>query len=149
MEKNIGIHLELTILPALRDVYDVIQSDLHRKYDLIRMDVAWLDELAEKVYKPLDDIPFSWDELLSHAVPELRDNYSMVHGVRRCVPYDPSTQLLFYRKDLFTDPVYIAKSSLFQQVLQNITEPPLFLLAVSTLHHRFNMVPPSPLEMLQ
>lgn len=124
LEKNTGIHLELTILPALRDVYDVIQSDLHRKYDLIRMDVAWLDELAEKVYKPLDGIPFSWDELLSHAVPELRDNYSMVHGVRRCVPYDPSTQLLFYRKDLFTDPVYMRMY--FETYREKLTVPTSF-----------------------
>ena len=57
LEKSTGIRLELTVLPALRDVYDVIQSDLYGQYDLIRTDVAWQDELAEKVYRPLEEIP--------------------------------------------------------------------------------------------
>lgn len=124
LEKSAGIHLELTVLPALRDVYDVIQSDLYGQYDLIRMDVAWLDELAEKVYRPLEEIPFQWDGLLSQTVPELRDNYSTVHGVRRCVPYDPSTQLLFYRRDLFSDPTY--KRMYFETFREELLPPRTF-----------------------
>lgn len=124
LEKSAGIHLELTVLPALRDVYDVIQSDLHRQYDLIRMDVAWLDELAEAVYRPLEEMPFQWDKLLAQTVPELRDNYSSVHGARYCVPYDPSTQLLFYRKDLFTDPTY--KRMYFEACREELSAPKTF-----------------------
>ncbi|MCI9577315.1 MAG: extracellular solute-binding protein [Oscillibacter sp.] len=124
LEKSTGIRLELTVLPALRDVYDVIQSDLYGQYDLIRMDVAWQDELAEKVYRPLEEIPFPWDELLSQTVPELRDNYSSVHGVRCCVPYDPSTQLLFYRRDLFADPTY--KRMYFETFREELAPPETF-----------------------
>lgn len=124
LEKSTGIRLELTVLPALRDVYDVIQSDLYGQYDLIRMDVAWQDELAEKVYRPLEEIPFPWDELLSQTVPELRDNYSTAHGVRCCVPYDPSTQLLFYRRDLFADPTY--KRMYFETFREELAPPETF-----------------------
>ena len=31
---------------------------------------AWLDELADKVYRPLEEIPFQWDELLFQIVPQ-------------------------------------------------------------------------------
>lgn len=124
LEKSTGIRLELTVLPALRDVYDVIQSDLYGQYDLIRTDVAWQDELAEKVYRPLEEIPFPWDELLSQTVPELRDNYSTAHGVRCCVPYDPSTQLLFYRRDLFADPTY--KRMYFETFREELAPPETF-----------------------
>jgi multiple sugar transport system substrate-binding protein len=124
LEKSTGIRLELTVLPALRDVYDVIQSDLYEQYDLIRMDVAWLDELADKVYRPLEEIPFQWDELLCQIVPELRDNYSAAHGVRCCVPYDPSTQLLFYRRDLFADPTY--KRMYFERFREELVPPKTF-----------------------
>lgn len=106
LEKSTGIRLELTVLPSLRDVYDVIQTPAREQYDLIRMDVAWMDELAEKLFVPLESIPFNWDGLLSQAIPELGDNYTVSKGVRYCIPYDPSTQLMFYRRDLFTDPTY-------------------------------------------
>ncbi len=106
LEKSTGIHLELTVLPSLRDVYDALQTPARSRYDLIRMDVAWMDELAERLFRPLDQISFDWDALLSQAIPELGENYTASRGVRYCVPYDPSTQLMFYRRDLFTDPTY-------------------------------------------
>lgn len=106
LEKSTGIHLKLTVMPALRNVYDVIQTPARSRYDLIRMDVAWADELAQRVFRPLSEIPFDWDTLLAQTVPELKDNYTSAGGVRSCVPYDPSTQLMFYRRDLFEDPTY-------------------------------------------
>ena len=101
LEKSTGIHLELTVLPSLRDVYEVIQSSGSGRYDLIRMDVAWMDELAEKLFRPLRQIPFDWDGLLAQTLPEFGDSYTTAGGTRFCVPYDPSTQLMFYRRDLF------------------------------------------------
>lgn len=70
LEKSTGIHLELTVLPSLRDVYEVIQSSGSGRYDLIRMDVAWMDELAKKLFRPLRQIPFDWDRLLAQTLPE-------------------------------------------------------------------------------
>ena len=84
----------------------MIQSSGSGRYDLIRMDVAWMDELAEKLFRPLRQIPFDWDGLLAQTLPEFGDSYTSVHGERICVPYDPSTQLMFYRRDLFRDPTY-------------------------------------------
>ncbi|MBQ9330354.1 MAG: extracellular solute-binding protein [Oscillibacter sp.] len=124
LEKSTGIQLELTVLPSLRDVYDVIQTPAVEQYDLIRMDVAWLDELAERVYRPLDQIPYDWDALLAKVVPELGENYSVSRGVRCCIPYDPSTQLLFYRRDLFDDPTY--KRMYFEQYRQHLRVPASF-----------------------
>lgn len=124
LEKSTGIHLELTVLPSLRDVYDVIQTSGSGQYDLIRMDVAWMDELAEQLFRQLDQIPFDWDGLLSRAVPELGPRYTSVHGARYCLPYDPSTQLLFYRKDLFDDPTY--KRMFFETYRRELEVPRSF-----------------------
>ena len=124
LEKSTGIRLEMTVLPSLRDVYDVIQSPARSRYDLIRMDVAWLDELGESIYRPLAEIPFDWDALLSRTVPELGQNFIAAHGVRCCVPYDPSIQLLFYRRDLFDDPTY--KRMYFEAFRENLTVPQTF-----------------------
>lgn len=124
LEKSTGIHLELTVLPSLRDVYDVIQTAGSGQYDLIRMDVAWMDELAERLFRPLEQIPFDWEGLLSRTVPELGARYISVHGTRYCVPYDPSTQLLFYRKDLFEDPTY--KRMFFEHCRRELEVPRSF-----------------------
>lgn len=124
LEKSTGIHLELTVLPSLRDVYDVIQTSDADRYDLIRMDVAWMDELAEQLFRPLSELPFDCDGLLSRAVPELGSQYTSVHGTRYCLPYDPSTQLLFYRKDLFHDPTY--KRMFFETYRRELEVPRSF-----------------------
>lgn len=124
LERSTGIVLDMTVLPSLRDVYDVIQTPARNQYDLIRMDVAWLDELAHQVFQPLSQIPFDWDGLLSQVIPELRENYSSSRGIRYCVPYDPSTQLMFYRKDLFSDPTY--KRMYFEAYRDELTVPRTF-----------------------
>ena len=124
LEKTAGIHLELTVLPSLRDVYRVVQSPARSQYDLIRMDVAWLDELGEEVYRPLAQIPFDWDGLLAKAIPELGQHFTTAHGNRCCVPYDPSIQLLFYRRDLFTDPTY--KRMYYEDFREELAVPKTF-----------------------
>lgn len=125
LEKSTGIHLEMTVLPSLRDVYDVIQTPARSRYDMIRMDVAWMDELAEQLFRPLDQISFDWDSLLSQTIPELGDNYTSSRGVRYCVPYDPSTQLMFYRKDIFSDPTY--KRMFFETYRKDLEVPKSFV----------------------
>lgn len=124
LEKSTGIHLEMTVLPSLRDVYDVVQTPARSRYDMIRIDVAWMDELAERIFCPLDQLPFDWDGLLAQTIPELGENYTLSRGVRYCVPYDPSTQLMFYRRDLFTDPTY--KRMYYEMVRKELDVPKTF-----------------------
>lgn len=124
LEKSTNIHLELTVLPSLQDVYKVLQSSSKSRYDLIRMDVAWSDELAKETFKPLDEINFNWDYLLSNIIPELGENYTSINGRRYAIPYDPSIQLLFYRKDLFLDPTY--KRMYFESFKENLDVPSSF-----------------------
>lgn len=105
LETGTGIRLHLSVM-NLNDIYEV----LNRKegpvpYDLIRMDMAWMDELAPQVYLPLGSVDFDWDSLIREFRPEFTKDYITVRGERYCLPYDPSTQILFYRKDLFENPI--------------------------------------------
>jgi len=124
LEKSTGIRLEMTVLPSIRDVYDMIQSNSLNQYDLIRMDVAWMEEFAKQIFIPLSSVQFDWDALFSTIVPQLLNEYSQVDGERYCLPYDPSTQLLFYRKDLFTDPTY--KRMFYESNRRELTVPQTF-----------------------
>jgi multiple sugar transport system substrate-binding protein len=124
LEKTTGIHLELTVLPSLRDVYQLLQTTKRSRFDLIRMDVAWMDELAAKLFKPLNQIEGNWNHLLSQTIPELGQHYTSSDNTLYCLPYDPSTQLLFYRQDLFTDPTI--KRQYFEYCRQELTVPKTF-----------------------
>ena len=124
LERTMGIRLQLTVM-SLDDIYSVLQhADGQVPYDLIRMDMAWLDEWAASVYQPLDEIPFDWDSLISRFRTEFIADYTATNGVRCCLPYDPSTQLLFYRKDLFENP--ILRRMYFEANRQELRVPTTF-----------------------
>lgn len=102
-KKKTGIHVELTVL-GLEELYDVVTSMAHQeKYDLIRMDMAWISELAPKLYAPFSTLKLDFDSILHSILPDFLNDYTSVNHIRCCLPYDPSTQIMFYRKDLFED----------------------------------------------
>lgn len=106
LERSAGIRLRQTVM-SLNDIYELLQrSEESSRYDLIRMDMAWLDELGPRIYFPLDQLAFDWDALFRRFHPIFGEHYSRVCDERLCLPYDPSTQILFYRKDIFENPIY-------------------------------------------
>ncbi len=107
LKKQTGIQLNITACASLKEEYEILKTEKRSEYDLVRMDVAWMDEMVASIYKPLDEIEHNWDALLSKVIDQLKPNYSCSNGIRYSIPFDPSTQLLFYRKDLFTDPIYM------------------------------------------
>ena len=124
LERTINIKLHLSVM-SLDEIYEMLKdSDGHTPYDLIRMDMAWMDELAEMVYQPLENIKFDWNDLISRFRPEFVEDYTSTRGVRYCLPYDPSTQLLFYRKDLFEDS--FLKRMYFEACKQELHVPRTF-----------------------
>ena len=96
-----GIRPRLTILP-FDELYDTISTaGSSGFYDLIRMDTAWTSHLAEQVYQPLDfpGLPL----LKAQLIPEIDESYFQDSGIMYTLPFDPSIQMLYYRKDLFED----------------------------------------------
>lgn len=70
-------------------------------YDIFRIDVTWLSWFAERLLLPLEEIDPDIKEVFSEYLPTLEDKYSYVRGKIYALPVSPSSQLLFYRKDLF------------------------------------------------
>ncbi len=102
--KQTGLEVNLTVV-ALDAIYDLACAMSEAsKFDLIRMDMAWISELAPSVYRPLDEMPFPWEQLINKMLPVFQQDYTSVSQTRFCLPYDPSTQIFFYRKDLLNDP---------------------------------------------
>ncbi len=100
-EKRTGIRPRLTILP-FDELYDTISTAGGSGfYDLIRMDTAWMSHLAERVYQPLDCAGLP--QLKGRLIPEIDESYFQAAGTVYTLPFDPSIQMLYYRKDLFED----------------------------------------------
>ena len=72
-------------------------------YDLIRLDMAWMSELGEKLFAPLPEKEGWLQDIKGNFSPNLCDDYYQVNGKCLALPFDPSVQILYYRKDLFED----------------------------------------------
>lgn len=122
--RKTGIDINITVM-GLNELYDKIQdANSAAQYDLIRMDMAWISELAPKVYAPLDTITYDWNRLFNKVLPVFLEDYTSLKKQRCCLPYDPSTQILFYRKDLFHDPT--VKRMFYEYCREELTVPETF-----------------------
>ena len=72
-------------------------------FDVIRLDVSWMSWFAEKILAPLNQIAPGIENGFSDFLPGLLERFCYVNGVPYAMPCTPSTQMLFYRKDLFSD----------------------------------------------
>ncbi len=103
LKDKTGISLKITSL-TYDDLYEHINMLNHNfYYDIIRMDIAWLDKLASKVYMPLSNIDIYKNNLPKNLINHKLDNYSNINDTLYSLPFDPSVQILLYRKDLFED----------------------------------------------
>ncbi len=103
--RQTGIKVNLAIHPY-DEVYQILsQLHLHPYYDLLRIDMACFPWFAERILQPLDKIGHGLTDLLNNFSLPTQQKFSLVNNVAYAMPFDASAQLLFYRKDLFEDPI--------------------------------------------
>lgn len=105
--KCTGITIEITV-KSYEEMYQLFTNEKqgiqHCGYDMIRMDMAWLPWFGKEVFRPLQHLDPRLDEWIVSLSPHIQANYSQIEHVAYALPFDPSIQMLFYRKDLFEDP---------------------------------------------
>lgn len=122
--KKSGIEVHLTVL-SFDELYDTIRTmGSSGYYDLIRMDMAWLSHLAKDTYLPLSELPTDFTSIIERFIPEINSSYLEVEQTPYCLPFDPSTQMLFYRNDLFHDAM--VKRQYYEQYREELTVPSSF-----------------------
>ena len=90
--------------------YDDLYAQIHllsdqSPYDLIRMDMAWLDHFGQTVYLPLEEAGGTDSQCIAKIVEQTHSGYTHSGDVLYALPFDPSVQILLYRRDLFEDAV--------------------------------------------
>ncbi|WP_261666969.1 LacI family DNA-binding transcriptional regulator [Erwinia mallotivora] len=98
-----GIEVIITQLPFDEIINITNEQSESFNFDLLRIDIATLPWLAEEVFEPLENISPYLPELLDNFSDIVVDRYSRVKNIAYSFPFDPSAQILFYRRDLFED----------------------------------------------
>lgn len=98
-----GVHLKVVSMPY-NDLHQQIplMTEQHH-YDLIRIDVAMLDTLGESTYLPLTSCLSLSDIDFSSLISTGYTDNSFPNYASYALPFDLSTQIFLYRKDLFED----------------------------------------------
>lgn len=123
-KKQIGVDLKLTILRQY-ELYDVALSCANTSlFDIARLDVIWLAEMAKRIFMPLDMTGHDFSNIFSRMLSQLPEYYTSVDGIPYSLPFDPSVLVLFYRKDLFSS--QIVKRMYYEQTRENLMVPRTF-----------------------
>ncbi|MTH48023.1 extracellular solute-binding protein [Intestinirhabdus alba] len=103
--RQTGIRVNLAVHPW-DEVFTILSSPEQLAwYDLLRIDVACLPWFARQRLRPLADIADDLPALAAPFPPALVEQFCRVNDETLwALPFDASTQLLFYRRDLFSDP---------------------------------------------
>lgn len=101
--KATGIKINVAIYSY--DGLNEILSNLENTdaFDVIRIDSRRLSWYARKAFAPLEEIDPSIGSVFETFLPGLSTEYSHFDATLYALPSTPSSQLLFYRKDLFED----------------------------------------------
>ncbi|MDF2722309.1 MAG: LacI family transcriptional regulator [Paenibacillus sp.] len=105
--KCTGTAIEI-IVKTYEEMYQLLEDEKqdrnHCGYDMIRMDMAWLPWFGKEVYRPLQQLDPWLDDWIQSLSPHIQAHYSQIEHAAYALPFDPSVQMLFYRKDIFEDP---------------------------------------------
>jgi len=104
--RQTGIPVNVTIYSydATYEVFNNIGED--SIFDVIRLDVTWMSWFAHKILLPLMQIDPSVKDDMDHFLEGTPQHYAYVGDTLYALPGSPSTQVLFYRSDLFNAPIY-------------------------------------------
>lgn len=123
-EKESGIKVEIiqdSYLDLRNKIFQKNQKEL-KDFDLIRIDVAWLESIGETIFKPLEDNPQI--KKINKSLINLPKEYTLIQGIQYGLPLDASMQILFYRKDLFDD--LLIKRQFFEMYNHELKVPKTF-----------------------
>ncbi len=99
-----GIEVKIAV-SSYDGIHEILKSLSDMSvFDVIRIDHGWLSWFGEKVFLPLDSLAPGLSDTLNAFIPGLLPKYTNVGKSMYTLPETPSSQLLFYRRDLFENP---------------------------------------------
>ena len=129
-----GIPVKVAIFPY-DGVHEMLTKlDASTQFDIIRLDATWLSWFAPKIFEPLNHLDPHVNELEKCFIPDLLRIYGGPQDAVYALPETPSAQMLFYRKDLFSD---VAVRRLYQENTHEVLRPPVTFEEYNRIAHFF------------
>lgn len=101
------------------------QKEILEKVDLIRVDMAWLPNLATSIFQDVTDDTLV-NDINAKLLPNMAKEYSFFINKQYTFPLDVSSQVLIYRKDLFDD--VLIQRQFFEKYKQKLVVPTTYAL---------------------
>lgn len=100
-EKETGIKVNIDLY-SFDEITKILEDNKWlKKYDMVRIDMESLPYFSEEYFSPLTEIT---EKELEFLYPKnILNRYSLYNDKVYAIPFDPSIQMLFYRKDIFLD----------------------------------------------
>lgn len=99
--KLTGVKIEIDI-KEYDEVYEVLSNlDALKNYDIVRNDINWMKWNGTDIYTPLDTAYPTFKRIKDEIINGILDENLIYDNKLYALPFSPSTQVLFYRKDLF------------------------------------------------
>ncbi|EJD6080718.1 extracellular solute-binding protein [Providencia rettgeri] len=119
-----GVHVNISVRP-FGEIFNILNTiEEHPFYDLLRIDVAFFPWFAKKTLVPLNSVGGGLTDLQSKYTEQKQSRFCLVNDMAYAMPFDASVQLMFYRKDLFEDP--ITKRMYFESTGKELKVPSTF-----------------------
>ncbi|WP_176669828.1 extracellular solute-binding protein [Mannheimia granulomatis] len=96
-----GINVNIDTF-SFDEIPDILKENCsENKYDLVRIDMESLPYFSDKYLLPLENIDVAYlKRFFSESIVE---KFCVFQNKLYAIPFDPSIQMLFYRKDIFND----------------------------------------------
>lgn len=99
-----GIEVNFAVF-SYRELYEMLKTSSSAKlYDVVRMDSVWVPWFEQSLLRPIDTNEELYQRIVSPLIDHMRPEPQNDGQNCYAFPFDPSVQMLFYRKDLFEDP---------------------------------------------
>jgi multiple sugar transport system substrate-binding protein len=126
-EDQTGIKVNVTILPHHNLIDEILRSheeqDPNKQYDIYMYDIPWLPSLASQGI--LEDITENLQTIdTSIFFPDCLQHFSAFQNKYYGIPFMYAPQILYYRKDLFDNPILCAE---YERSFGSSLRPPLTL----------------------
>lgn len=98
--QNTGVPINISVF-SYDEIYEILSTTGGAAFDILRIDITFLSWFAEKLLCPLRELDTEIDALLPQFLDGVSRRYAMIGNEIYALPFSPSVQLLYYRKDLF------------------------------------------------
>lgn len=102
-QSGINVNIIEVTYDELRKMVLSMEKEMDNVFDLVRIDIAWMNGLGKKIFRELNKENRIVKNIRNSIFPKIPKEYYLVDDELLAFPLDACVQMLFCRKDIFED----------------------------------------------